>query len=103
MSRPERGMQFAKNVKMIDWLKTELLDQVSNLFKGLYHANQHLIIEALASMIVVAYVLARRIGFTYREIDQVVIDKLREQSEEGHQLESWYGDLSTLEEYMNKR
>ncbi|SHE86005.1 MazG-like family protein [Seinonella peptonophila] len=103
MGQPERRMQFAKNVKMLDWLKTELLDQVSNLFKGLYHANQHLMIEAIASLLICIYVLGRRVGFTYREVDQVVTEKLRDHSREGHQLERWYGDLSTLEEYMNKR
>lgn len=103
MGRPERHVQFAKSVKMVDWLKTELLDHVSNLFKGLYVANQHLIIEALASMIVVIYVLARRIGLSYRDIDHRVIEKLREHTQSGHQLEQWYGDLSTLREYISKR
>jgi hypothetical protein len=48
-------------------------------------------------------VLARRIGFTFRELDQAVVQKLKEHTKEGHQLEQWYGDLSSLEEYMNKR
>lgn len=103
MNRPERGVQFAKSVKVIDWLKTEILDQLANLFKGIHHANQHVIIDSLSSLIVSTYVLARRIGFSYRELDQAVMEKLREHIREGHQLEQWYGDLSTLEEYVNKR
>lgn len=103
MSRPEHKLQFAKNVKIIDWLKTEVIGQVSNLCKGLYHANQLMIIESLSGLIVTTYVLARRVGFSYRELDQAVIEKLREHTREGHQLEQWYGDLSTLEEYINKR
>jgi hypothetical protein len=42
-------------------------------------------------------------GLSFRELDQAIIDKLREHKNEGHQLEQWYGDLSSLEEYMNKR
>ncbi|MBA4494091.1 MazG-like family protein [Paenactinomyces guangxiensis] len=103
MSRPERGVQFAKSVKIIEWLKTEILDQIAHLFKGIHHANQHVIIDSLSSLIVSTYVLARRIGFSYRELDQAVVQKLREHTLEGHQLEEWYGDLSTLEEYLNKR
>lgn len=103
MNRPESGVQFAKNIKIIDWLKTEIFVQVANLSKGLYHANQLLIIESLSSLIVATYVLARRIGFSYREMDQAVIEKLREHTKDGHQLEQWYGDLSTLDEYINKR
>ncbi|SFI69694.1 MazG-like family protein [Thermoflavimicrobium dichotomicum] len=103
MNRPEKGMQFAKNVKVIDWLKTEILDQIANLYKGLHYANRHFIIDSLSSLIVSVYILARRVGLSFRELDQAVIEKLREHKNEGHQLEEWYGDLSSLEEYMNKR
>jgi hypothetical protein len=48
-------------------------------------------------------VLARRIGISFRELDQAVVSKLREHTREGHQLENWYGDLSSLEQHMNKR
>ncbi|GGE05929.1 hypothetical protein GCM10011571_03800 [Marinithermofilum abyssi] len=103
MSRPERNVQIAKSVKVIEWLKTELLDQIANLFKGLHHANQTLIADSLASLIIVTYVLARRVGLTFREVDQSVTRKLREHARGKHQLEDWYGDLSRLEEYINKR
>ncbi|BCU83392.1 hypothetical protein JIR001_31750 [Polycladomyces abyssicola] len=103
MSRPEQHVQIAKSVKVIDWLKTEMLDQQANLFKGLHHANQHIILDSLASLVMATYVMARRLGYSYREIDQVVIHKLREHIREGHQLEEWYGDLSALDDYINKR
>ncbi|OYD07939.1 MazG-like family protein [Paludifilum halophilum] len=103
MSRPERSVHIAKSVKVIEWLKTELLDQVANLFKGLHYANQSLISDSLASLVVATYVLARRVGFSYREVDQAVTRKLREHTRERHQLEDWYGDLSQLEEYIGKR
>ncbi|TCS95503.1 MazG-like family protein [Hazenella coriacea] len=103
MNRPERGVQFAKSVKVIDWLRTEILDQVATLFKGLHHANQHVIIDSLSSLVVTIYIIARRIGFSFRELDQAVIQKLKEHARDGHQLEQWYGDLTSLEEYINKR
>lgn len=103
MSRPERGMQFAKNIRVIDWLKTEVLDQIANLFKGLHHANQNMIMDSLSSLLVTIYVLARRMGLPFRELDQAVTTKLREHVSDGHQLEQWYGDLSTLDEYLRKR
>ncbi|KPC75818.1 MULTISPECIES: MazG-like family protein [Laceyella] len=103
MSRPERGVQFAKSVKVIEWLKTEILDQIANLFRGIFHANQHMMIDSLSSLVISVYVMARRMGFSFRELDQAVIQKLREHIHEGHQLEQWYGDLSSLEEYVNKR
>ncbi|MFC4077252.1 MazG-like family protein [Salinithrix halophila] len=103
MSRPERNVHIAKSVKVIEWLKTELLDQIANLYKGLHQANQSLISDSLASLVIVVYVLARRVGISYREVDQTVSRKLREHTRERHQLEDWYGDLSQLEEYISKR
>src|SRR5690606_30197274 len=102
MSHPERGMQIAKNLKVIDWLKTEILDQIANLFKGLHHANRPLMLHSLASLVEVSYVVARRVGVSVRELGQSVGSKLREHIREGHQLENWYGDLPSLEQHMNK-
>jgi hypothetical protein len=103
MSRPERGIQFAKSIKVVDWLKTEILDQVASLFKGIHHASQSTMIDSLSGLVISIYVLARRMGFSFRELDQAVIHKAREHAREGHQLEEWYGDLSALEEYVSKR
>jgi hypothetical protein len=103
MSRPERGLQFAKSIKIVDWLKTEILDQIAALFRAIYSANQHLMIDSLSSLVISVYVLARRMGFSFSELDQSVSQKLREHARDGHQLEKWYGDLSKLDEYLNKR
>jgi hypothetical protein len=88
---------------VIDWLKTEVLDQIATLFKGIHYANQHMIIDSLSSLAISVYVLARRMGFSFRELDQAVSQKLREHAREGHQLEEWYGDLSSLDDYLHKR
>lgn len=103
MSRPERGLKIAKSIKIVDWLKIEILDQISALFRGIHSANQHLMIDSLSGLVISVYVLARRMGFSFRELDQSVSQKLREHAREGHQLEEWYGDLSQLDDYLNKR
>ncbi|WP_124728573.1 MazG-like family protein [Staphylospora marina] len=103
MSRPERGIQFAKSIKVVDWLKTEILDQVASLFKGIHHASQSAMIDSLSGLVISIYVLARRMGFSFRELDQAVVHKARDLAQNGHQLEEWYGDLSALDEYVSKR
>jgi len=97
------NIQFAKNIKVIDWLKTEILGQTSNLFKSLQYANQHLVLDSLSSLVALSYVMSCRMGFTYKDLDQAVIQKLKDLIREGHQLEEWYGDLSKLDEYLSKR
>src|SRR5699024_4786156 len=96
-------MHIAKSMKVIEWLKTEILDQIANLYKGLQTANQSLIADSLASLVVPTYVLARRVGLSFRDVDEAVPRKPGEAAQERHQLEDWYGDLSQLEEYINKR
>jgi NH3-dependent NAD+ synthetase len=50
-----------------------------------------------------SYILGRRLGIPYRELDDLLMEKLRKHRQEGHQLEEWYQDISALEEHMRKR
>jgi hypothetical protein len=99
----EKDVDLAKRAKVIEWLKTEIVDQMSRLFKGMWEGNTHKLTDSLASLIASAYILGRRLGISYRSLDQAIQDKLRQHHEEGHQLEEWYQDLSLLEEHLHKR
>lgn len=103
MSRDDRDLDLAKRAKVIEWLKTELIDQISRLFKGTWEGSMHKITDSLASIIVCCYVLGRRIGLSYRVMDEAILEKLNKHRQEGHQLEDWYKDISALEEHMHKR
>ncbi|OEF99688.1 hypothetical protein BHF71_07885 [Vulcanibacillus modesticaldus] len=86
----------------MEWLKTEIIEHVGVLFKGLYHGKESLIIDSMASLLIAIYVLARRIGIPFHKLDQAMMDKLQEHKREGHEIEKWYGDLSVLEQYIKK-
>lgn len=103
MNRPQQEMDIAKRLKVLDWLKTELVEQVSRLFRGLHSGSEEKIKDSLASLIVTTYVMGRRLGLPFRTLDEAVIQKLKEHKEQGHQVEEWYGDLSALDDYLNKR
>lgn len=96
-------MDVAKRAKVIEWLKTEVIDHVSRLFKGLWEGSTTRVSDSLASLIVSSYILGRRLGISYRDLDDTVLDKLKKHKQEGHQLEDWYQDISSLEEHMRKR
>jgi hypothetical protein len=98
-----KEMDVAKRAKVIEWLKTEVIDHVSRLFKGLWEGSTTRVSDSLASLIVSSYILGRRLGISYRDLDDTVLDKLKKHKQEGHQLEDWYQDISTLEEHMRKR
>lgn len=103
MVKPEREMDLARRMKVIEWLKTEVLDHSAHLFKGIWEGSQSKITDALASLIVSCYILGRRFGLSYRQLDEEMAAKLGRHREQDHQLEDWYHDISALEEHLRKR
>ncbi|MEB3103217.1 MazG-like family protein [Ferviditalea candida] len=99
----EHDVDLAKRAKVIEWLKTEVIDQVSRLFKGIWEGRSSRIADSLASLIVSCYILGRRLGIPYHTLDESIVQKLKKHREEGHQLEDWYQDISILEEHVRKR
>lgn len=96
--RPEGGI--AKNIKVIDRLKTDLITSVSALFQSMLKGSEDLLLDALASLLIICYVLGRRLGLNFHRLDLRVEARLRQGIEEDHELERWYGDLSALLSYM---
>jgi len=99
----EKDMDLAKRVKVIEWLKTEIIDQSARLLKGIWEGSQAKTVDALASLISSGYILGRRLGVSYRSLDEAIMDKMKQHKAEGHQLEDWYGDISALDEHISKR
>jgi len=96
-------MDVATRARTIEWLKTEIVDQVSRLFKAMWDGSAVRITDSLAGLIAGAYVLGRRLGVPYKDLDKAIADKLARMKQEGHQLEEQYRDLSALEEHIRKR
>lgn len=98
-----KDMDVARRAKIIEWLKTEMIEEMAQLFRGLWEGRQTRIVDGLASLIVSSYLLARRLGVSYRELDDTVLEKLKTHKRDHHQLEEWYGDLSSLERHLDGR
>ncbi|SJZ80771.1 MazG-like family protein [Selenihalanaerobacter shriftii] len=94
---------ITKNLKVIEWLKSELLGSVSHLFKVMLKGNQDKIIGTLANLIISTYLLAKRLGISPERLERKVKDNLRENIDQKHQIEEWYGDLSLLLKHLVKR
>ncbi|QTH42877.1 MazG-like family protein [Cohnella sp. LGH] len=99
----ERDLDVATRTRMIEWLKTEVVDQMSRLFKGMWDGSTSRVIDGLAGLIASSYILGRRLGIPYRDLDNAIADKLARLRQEGHQLEDQYKDLSELSEHIRKR
>jgi hypothetical protein len=99
----QKDMDIAKNIRMIEFLKTELLDSVSALFRAFLKGNEGILLDTLSNIMVMIYVLARRCGIQPQDLDRSVSNKVDRSIELGHQAEEWYGDLSSLQAHMKRK
>jgi hypothetical protein len=102
MSR-NRDLNIARSIKVIEWLKSELLESVSLLFRALLKNKDELLLQGLARVQLTAYLLARRVGVNFVSVDEEILILVQRYLKEGHELEEWYGDLSLLREYLESR
>lgn len=98
-----KEIDIAKNLKTIEWLKAELVDSVAVLFKALLKTGNDMIEDAVANIIIIVYMLGRRLGLSFHVIDLQVRRKLEASINESQEVGQWYGDLSELLEYLNKQ
>lgn len=95
---------IAKNIKMIEFYKTELLSSLSFLYGAMFKGkSSDDITDALTDIVMTAYLLSRRLGMDYSDLDKHMLDKIHLQIIEGHEAEKWYNDLSTLKEHISDR
>lgn len=101
----DREFDIAKNIKLIEWLKSEILTSVAELFRLLANGvkgSQEVMADCLASIVVACYLLARRLGVHYGTIDQMIQKKIRLGMLEEHDVEKYYGDLSELRQHLKE-
>lgn len=103
MSVFNQGVDIARNIRVIEWLKAELVGTVSALFKAMVKNSEEAIEDALASMVVTVYVLARRLGVGFAQMDVRIESKIKNAIRDKHEVEDWYGDLTALSRYLNDK
>ncbi len=100
-----KNVDITKNIRVIEWLKSEILTAVSTLFQLLVNGvqnSQEAILDVLANIILVTYLLGKRLGFTFEKIDEKLQNKIKLGVVEEHKIEKWYGDLSKLSDYIKR-
>lgn len=100
-----KNVDITKNIRVIEWLKSEILTAIATLFqllvKGVQN-SQDAILDVLANIILVTYLLGKRLGFNFERIDEKLESKVRLGVVEEHKIEKWYGDLSKLLDYLKR-
>ncbi len=94
---------ITRNIRIIEFLKSELLNSLASLFQNLLKgskASREALLDVLSNIILVTYILAKRLGYPHEVIDSKIMDKIRIGKLEDHETEKWYGDLSGLSDYL---
>lgn len=98
-----QGVDIARSIRVIEWLKAELIGTISALFKAMIKNSEGAIEDALASIIVTVYVMARRLGVSFAQVDVRMESKIGNAIREKHEVEDWYGDLTALSRYLGDK
>jgi len=103
--RLDKGSDVTRNVKIMEWMKTELLMSLGDLFnlilKGVKPLDEALQ-DTLANIIMITYLLAKRLGISFTEIDYKVKEKIKLGISDNHSVERWYGDLTELKKHIDQ-
>jgi hypothetical protein len=101
----EKEIDITRNIKIIEWLKSEMLTDLANLFKALANGMKEEIHDSvsdtLSNIILISYLLGKRLGISYNSIEIKVENKIKLGLIENHDVEKYYGDLSELSKHLN--
>lgn len=100
-------MNIAANLRAIDTVKSELLSEVAKLYRTLADYDDgpmyDEVIEELATINAISYILARRLGMDERSVDDKMLMLLSAAADNGHELEAEFSDMSELATYVRGR
>lgn len=94
---------IVKMMRLIEALKADLIHTVGELYKALAESSAQRGKEALALLVAQCYVLGKRLGINFSELDEAVEHKANEWSKRNEALENRFGDFSKLARHLQKK
>ena len=95
----ENEINIAGTLKVIEKLKTQMLTDVAQLFEELNEPNRNSNIERgdlLADIVILSYLLSKKLGIPYQQIDRRIINKTRLGLVESNPSNIWHKELAEL-------
>ncbi|TWH46593.1 MazG-like family protein [Sporomusa sp. KB1] len=90
-------------LRLIEGLKADLLTEVGKLYQAMAHNKREAIGDALAQLIISAFVLGRRLGIEYPEMEEIVNTRLGHNIKQETETERWFGDMSEYRRYLRQK
>lgn len=90
-----------RKIRLVEGLKADLATSLAELYQTMAQSSpQKAVTEALAQIVICAYVLGRRLGIDYNQMDEIVNEKLGHNMRKDPEVERWFGDLSQLRRHF---
>lgn len=102
----KKDMDIMKNFKTIEWLKSEMLTSIANLYELLAKGEDDIkkdLEDLISNIVLLSYLLSKRLGLEYEDVNSALKNKIKLNLIEDHQIEKWYGDLSELLELLTSK
>lgn len=102
----KKDMDIIRNMRAIEWLKSELLSNVAYLYEVLAKGEEDTkdnLKDIVSNVVLTALLLSRRLGLSYEDVFSSLEDNVRANIIQQHKIEKWYGDLSELLELMRTK
>lgn len=94
---------IVKTMRLIEGLKADLINNIGDLYKAMAQNSEVTIKEALARLIIHGYVLGKRLGVEFADLDEIIKHKLNEYSKNNDALENRFGDFSKLKRFLEQK
>ncbi len=102
----KKDMDIIRNMRAIEWLKSELLSNIAYLYEVLAKGEEDTkdnLKDIVSNIVLTALLLSRRLGLSYEDVFSSLEDNVRANIIQQHKIEKWYGDLSELLELIRTK
>lgn len=101
-----KDIDIIKNMRTVEWLKAQLLNSVANLYTNLANGEKNTrenLEDSISNVLLESLLLGKRLGLSYENIEKALEENIKINLIQEHKIESWYGDLSGLLEYLKQQ
>jgi len=95
--------EIVRKLRLIEWLKAELIGSVSRVFHMMVKGSEQPIADALATVVINCYVLGKRLGIDFPQMDEAVNARLEQNIRQEADIEKWYGDMSEFKRHLRQK
>lgn len=92
-------LDITKNLKMVEWLKAELIQSIGTLFRSLLNTSAASTADALATVMILVYLLGNRVGVSFADLDREFKNRLNQSLAAAPEEDRWHQDMTSLSEH----